>query len=133
DSGIFYYEVNILKLERNAHVSIGLITTQPRSCGYQSNGILYGPTAMSSGSIGYVKASSAEPFGVGDVIGCGVDLATRQLIYTKNGARLDTADLFVPSAADLLPIVAFCCSDGKIEATDGKIEANFGPNFKYKF
>uniref|UniRef100_A0A914HBA5 B30.2/SPRY domain-containing protein n=1 Tax=Globodera rostochiensis TaxID=31243 RepID=A0A914HBA5_GLORO len=105
--GIFYYEVNIVK--KSAGVCIGLATKQmPLSnCvgdddgtyAYAKRGVFWGFAdapryPCCSGRYIYEGVPS---FTVGDVVGCGVNLATRQLIYTKNGERLDTSNLFVVS------------------------------------
>ncbi|KAI3415282.1 BTB/POZ domain-containing protein 3 [Globodera pallida] len=47
--------------------------------GYEGNGNFWSRAVAVGGN---------PEFGFGDVIGCGVDLATRQIIYTKNGERL---------------------------------------------
>ncbi|KAL3095120.1 hypothetical protein niasHT_027939 [Heterodera trifolii] len=65
------------------------------SYGYESDG-----NFRTSGSV-WLNESRYE-YSRGDIIGCGVNLASRRIIFTHNGRRLDTSDLFLfPSSVEL--------------------------------
>ncbi|KAL3092707.1 hypothetical protein niasHS_007916 [Heterodera schachtii] len=125
----FYFEISIKNMKDRT--AVGFIAQKQMaldeysyalngSYAWLSNGILW---KNGSNSIGTDKGC----YGAGDTVGCGIDLANRKIFFTKNGIRLDTADLrlylSIPSdIGQLFPFVSLCESDDKIET-------NFGPNF----
>uniref|UniRef100_A0A183BN52 Ig-like domain-containing protein n=1 Tax=Globodera pallida TaxID=36090 RepID=A0A183BN52_GLOPA len=124
-AGIFYFEVKMLEKKGRIHIGLAPITMRvdsevgnEGSFGYQCNGTFSGHDEIEGCSR---KGPKFEKL---DVIGCGLNLATRKIMYTKNGKRLETSDSLIVPAGELFPCVTL------FEPGD-KIEANFGPNFEY--
>ncbi|KAG7090737.1 hypothetical protein E1B28_009827 [Marasmius oreades] len=126
--GIYYYEVEIRSKGQKAHISVGFAGSdvrmsrlpgwEPNSWGYhgddgcsfaaEKNGTKYGPT-----------------FGVGDIIGCGMDFTTNQAFYTKNGVNLGPVFENVGKGIDLYPSVG-------LQHVGESVKVNFGHEpFKY--
>uniref|UniRef100_A0A914GPQ0 B30.2/SPRY domain-containing protein n=2 Tax=Globodera rostochiensis TaxID=31243 RepID=A0A914GPQ0_GLORO len=129
-TGISYFEVTIVRLQNmyESLIGVGMATKampldtwigeHRENYAYYDSGYIYGH------SINYI--CGFPRYETGDVIGCGVNWATQEIIYTKNGERLDTANLYVLTTTDLYPAVTMY-NPGDI------VEANFGPIFQYNY
>ncbi|KAL3116339.1 hypothetical protein niasHT_002422 [Heterodera trifolii] len=150
--GIFYFEMKVLKLESFAAIGFatkevpldGSIGQILNSYGYRSDGS-FGcnginrpcklPMSLFGSSFSPVEklspdvelAYKSSEFSTGDVVGCGIFLDTRLIFLTKNGQRMDYSSFLIQTPANslnsLFPCVSLWVGD--------KIEANFGPNFKF--
>ncbi|KAL3086576.1 hypothetical protein niasHS_008779 [Heterodera schachtii] len=110
--GIIYAEYRIL-FAKNGPISIGLSTKEMRMDEWLEMAVLQ--------SI----SDNVPSFGTDDVVRCGLNWATRQVFFTKNGQRLNITNLNVnEGTADVYPTVS-------LSHHGDAVEANFGPNFKY--
>ncbi|KAL3125861.1 hypothetical protein niasHT_000716 [Heterodera trifolii] len=127
DSGNFYFEIGVEKGKYTYGVLFGIAVKHPMQLGenirirrdtyaYQCNGHFWINGARKHGNAEYCA---------GDVVGCGVNLATRQIIFTKNGHRLDTTNLAISSSFSADHVFPFV----SLFSFGDQIEANFGPNF----
>ncbi|KAL3071612.1 hypothetical protein niasHT_031976 [Heterodera trifolii] len=129
-SGIFYFEITVKSMK---HFAVFGFSLKPSPQFEDTFCFLMGSYAYGNygnfcfnGTIQTIQ--SACPYGVGDTVGFGVNLATRRFIFTKNGNLLSLPSFYhsFSFAADqlLFPFVS-------LGHFDDEIEANFGPNFKF--
>ncbi|KAL3106751.1 hypothetical protein niasHT_017806 [Heterodera trifolii] len=122
-SGVFYFEISLKELKRLAlfgfadkHKPLLSLLNRSGTYAYASTGNFLINGNWEKGTCKFAR---------GDVVGCGVNLANRRIIFTKKGQRLDTDFSLAHSSADqLFPCVSLCDSGDQIEA-------NFGPNFEF--
>ncbi|CAM9011063.1 unnamed protein product [Wickerhamomyces anomalus] len=125
--GIFYFETKILTVTNNnlknnsdvtigfMHSSLGNVSKMPglENGSYGFNG--------SDGSIIYSQSTSKKyncKFGQGDIIGTGINFATKSIFYTKNGVYLGVA--FTDINRALTPIIGL--------KNGNSVSSNFGQN-----
>ncbi|KAL3068689.1 hypothetical protein niasHT_032105 [Heterodera trifolii] len=126
-SGIFYFEIIVKSME---YFAVFGFSVKPSPQFEDTFYFLMGSYAY--GNYGKFcfngTIQSACPYGVGDTVGFGVNLATRRFIFSKNGNLLSLPSFrhSFSFAADqlLFPFVS-------LGHFGDEIEANFGPNFKF--
>jgi ankyrin repeat protein len=117
-----YFEITIMELGQYGYIAIGLSTICDdidQHLGWTATG--YGL----HGDIGCIFHSSSTGaafsprFQKGDVIGCGLDMARKEVFYTRNGQYLGTSHQGVDTSLAWFPAIS-------MQSPGEKVRANFG-------
>ncbi|KAH0838642.1 hypothetical protein J3R83DRAFT_6967 [Lanmaoa asiatica] len=121
--GIFYYETEITSKASKSFITRDVKVS--RLPGWEKNSWGYHGESGTICSGDKNGLSFGTTFGVGDIIGCGIDFTQNRIFYTKNGSLLGTVFENVGKDCDIFPAVGLCY-------TNESIHANFGQEtFKY--
>ncbi|KAL3096691.1 hypothetical protein niasHT_025119 [Heterodera trifolii] len=115
-NGLFYFEIAIEKLRSQ------FVVNRWGTLACQRNGTFF------VNGFQQQHINAVHSFLRGDIIGLGIHLTTLEIIFTKNGHRLVTANMFISFPTDhqqqLFPFVSLL-------SPGDQIDANFGPNFLF--
>ena len=129
----YYFEIKIVDKGDGGCIGIGL-TPQSSNLrkmpGWEKNTIGY------HGDDGYIYSGSSNAgnskgsgplFGTSDVIGCGINLKTKEVIFTKNGADIGLEYLMMPGIS-LFPTVGLHTSGERVWVNFGQKPFRFNPS-----
>ncbi|KAI6045199.1 hypothetical protein EDC04DRAFT_2865641 [Pisolithus marmoratus] len=121
--GIYYFEVELTGKASKSF--IGRDVKLSRLPGWEKNSWGYHGDSGTIYSGDRNGTTFGTTFGVGDIVGCGIDFCQNKVFYTKNGSLLGTVFDNVGKDGDIYPAVGLC-------HTGESIRANFGQEpFKY--
>ena len=118
---LFYYEVKILHDGKTKEIEIGITDEVDYQSNVGNNGIGYRGCNGMLYDLNSDKGTIFGPtFAKDDVIGCGMNLTTDQVFFTKNGKIIGLTNYFFnPESKSVFPAVS-------LKAKNAKVEINFG-------
>uniref|UniRef100_A0A7S3V0W9 B30.2/SPRY domain-containing protein n=1 Tax=Aplanochytrium stocchinoi TaxID=215587 RepID=A0A7S3V0W9_9STRA len=132
DSYMYYFEVTVLNIGYSGNISIGLAPSPPGKCQLgtrpQAIGYCAGSRTLYKGASKGVITIDASVLVNKDVLGCGINMDTGIVFFTRNGRRLEALETeheFEGEQEDIYPTIS-------MHSSEESVRVNFGA-FPFKY
>ena len=117
---LYYYEVKILNDGKTKEIEIGIAM---KEWPWENVGYYHGIGYRGNDGKLYVNSDCGKEYGLAfgknDVIGCGINLQTKDVFFTRNGMIIGLTNEHFDDTKNWLPAVS-------LHAKNAKVEFNFG-------